>query len=310
MFFENVKIAAQQVGILYIIVLVGVICDKVGFFTEQTAKKCTDLLFYIITPCVIIRSFLTQEFTKETGLSLLTAVGFGFLLHFVAIAINTLLYLKGDREANCIYKYSSIYGNVGYMTLPLTEAILGSEGVFYCSAVVMAFNVVSFTHGVYMMDRKSGKFDPKKLIFNPGVISVLIGLPLFLLRVNLPELIYKPVDFIASTQTPVAMLIFGTFLAHTKLNDILKHKKILLVALSKLIILPAVMIVIYKLAGLSGTLLTALTISSCAPTANNTVMFAAKYDKDTSLAAQVVATVSFMSVITMPIIIAAVQTIA
>lgn len=310
MFFENVKIAAQQVGILYVIVLIGVVCDKIGIFTEKTAKACTDLLFYIITPCVIIRSFLTQEFTKETGLSLLTAVGFGFLIHFVAIALNTLIYIRSDKEKNCIYKYSSIYGNVGYMTLPLTEAILGSEGVFYCSAVVMAFNVVSFTHGVYMMDRKSGKFNPKKLIFNPGVISVLIGLPLFLLKINLPEMVYKPIDFIAETQTPVAMLIFGTFLAHTQLSDVFKHKKIMLVALSKLILLPAVMIVIYKLAGLSGTLLTALTISSCAPTANNTVMFAAKYEKDTSLAAQVVATVSFMSIITMPIIIAAVQTLA
>lgn len=310
MFFENVKIAAQQVGILYIIVLVGVICDKVGIFTEKTAKATTDLLFYIITPCVIIKSFLTQEFTKETGLSLLTAVGFGFLLHFVAIGLNTLIYLKSDKEKNCIYKYSSIYGNVGYMTLPLTEAILGSEGVFYCSAVVMAFNVVSFTHGVYMMNRNPGGFNFKKLIFNPGVISVAIGLPLFLLKVQLPEIIYQPIDFIALTQTPVAMLIFGAFLAHTKLGDVFKHKKIFLVALSKLILLPAIMIAIYKLAGLGGTLLVALTISSCAPTANNTVMFAAKYNKDTSLAAQVVAIVSFISIITMPIIIAAVQTIA
>ena len=105
------------------------------------------------------------------------------------------------------------------------------------------------------------------------------------------------------------MLIFGTFLSHTKLNDILKHKQILLVTLMKLIVLPAVMIGIYKLFGLSGTLLVALTISSCAPTANNTVMFAAKYNKDTSLAAQVVATVSFISVVTMPLIIAAVQTL-
>lgn len=310
MFLENVRITAQQVGILYILVLVGAICDKVGVFTEKTAKACTDLLFYVIAPCVIVRSFLAQEFTKETGLSLLTAVGFGFLLHFVGIALNTLLYLKSDKEKNCIYKYSSIYGNVGYMTLPLTEAILGSEGVFYCSAVVMAFSIISFTHGVYLMDGKSGKFDPKKIIFNPGIISVLISLPLFLLKIELPELLYKPIDFIAETQTPVAMLIFGTFLAHTKLSDVFKHKKILLVALSKLILLPGIMIVIYKLAGLGGTLLTALTISSCAPTANNTVMFAAKYNKDTGLAAQVVATVSFISIITMPVIIAAVQTIA
>ena len=78
----------------------------------------------------------------------------------------------------------------------------------------------------------------------------------------------------------------------------------------KLLILPAAMVGIYYLLGISGTLLIALTISACAPTANNTVMFAAKYNKDTSLAAQIVATVSFTSIITIPLIIAAVQTIA
>lgn len=310
MFFENVKITAQQVGILYIIVLVGAICDKIGLFTEKTAKACTDLLFYIITPCVIVQSFLNQEFTKETGIKLLVAVGCGFLMHFVAIILNVPLYRKGDREKNDLFRYSSIYGNVGYMTLPLTEAILGTEGVFYCSAVVMAFNTVSFTHGVYVMNSNGGKFDKKKLFFNPGVISVLIGLPLFLLKVDLPDIINQPISYISSMQTPIAMLIFGTFLAHTRFNDIFKYKKILLVSVMKLFVLPAAMVGIYYLLGLSGTLLTALTISACAPTANNTVMFAAKYNKDTGLAAQIVAMVSFISVITMPLIIAAVQTIA
>lgn len=309
MFLDNVLIAARQVGILYIMVIIGVVCDKLGLFTEKTGKACTDLLFYIITPCVIINSFFTSEFTKESGTKLLIALGCGFLLHFIAIAINTPLFSKGDKDENCVYKYGAIYGNVGYMTLPLTQAILGSEGVFYCSAVVMAFNVVSFTHGVFMMDR-SKSFDAKKLILNPGVIAVLIGLPFYLFRISLPEIISKPVDFIAGTQTPIAMIIFGTFLANAQLKSIFTHKKIFLVALSKLIVLPAVMITIYKLMGLSGTLLVALAISSCAPSANNTVMFSAKYDKDTRLASQLVAMVSFISIITIPLIIAAVQTIA
>ncbi|MDD6275372.1 MAG: AEC family transporter [Clostridia bacterium] len=309
-FLQNMQIAAQQVGILYIIVLVGIICDKIGIFTEKTGKACTDLLFYIITPAVIINSFLTQEFNRDSATKLLIAVGCGFLLHFVAIAINTPLFSKGDREENCVYKYGAIYGNVGYMTLPLTQAILGDEGLFYCSGVVVAFNVIAFTHGVYMMDSTKSKFDFKKLILNPGVISVIIGLPIYLLKLNLPEIIVKPIDYIASTQTPVAMLIFGTFLAHTKIKDIFKHKKMFLVAVSKLIVLPAIMFVLYRLMGLTGTLLSALCISSCAPSANNTVMFAAKYQKDTGLASQVVAAVSFMSVLTMPLIIAAVNTVA
>lgn len=310
MFLENVKIAAQQVGILYIMVLAGVICDKIGLFTEKTGKACTDLLFYIITPSVIINSFLTQEFTRDSGMKLLIAVGCGFLIHFIGIAINTPLFSKGDKDENCVYKYGAIYGNVGYMTLPLTQAILGAEGVFYCSAVVMAFNVVSFTHGTFMMDKKAEKFEIKKLILNPGVISVLIGLPFFLLNIHLPELFMKPVSYISSMQTPLAMLVFGTFLSNTKLGDIFRHKKIFLVALSKLIVLPAIMFAVYRLFGLTGNLLIAMTISSCAPSANNTVMFSAKYDKDTGLAAQVVATASFISIITIPLIIAAVQTVA
>lgn len=310
MFLENIKLLAQQVGILYIIVIAGVICDKIGLFTEKTGKACTDLLFYVITPCVIINSFFTQEFTKESGMKFLIAVGFGFLMHFVAIGINTPLFSKGNHDENCVYKFGSIYGNVGYMTLPLTQAILGSEGVFYCSAVVLAFNVVCFTHGVFMMENSNKKFNLKLLILNPGVIAVLIGLPLYLLNINLPEVIVKPVTLVSDMQTPLAMLIFGTFLANTDVRKIKEHKKIFLVSLSKLIIMPAIMIGMFLLFGLKGTLLTALAISSCAPSANNTVMFSAKYNKDTGLAAETVAIVSFISIITMPVIIAAVQTVA
>lgn len=202
MFLDNFLIAARQVGILYVMVLVGVICDRIGWFTEKTGKACTDLLFYIITPSVIINSFFTREFTKDSGIKLLIAVGCGFLLHFIAIAINTPLFSKGNRDKNCVYKYGAIYGNVGYMTLPLTEALLGSEGVFYCSAVVMAFNVVSFTHGVFMMDKGKG-FDAKKLILNPGVIAMLIGLPFFLFKVPLPELVTKPLTLLLTRRPPL-----------------------------------------------------------------------------------------------------------
>lgn len=309
MFLENIRTTAGQVGILYVMVLVGFICDKTGIFTEKTGKSCTDLLFYLITPAVIVNSFLTQSFSKDSAVKLLISIGCGFLMHFAAIGINTPLFSKGDRDLNCVYKYASIYGNVGYMTLPLTQALLGSEGVFYCSAVVMAFNVVSFTHGTFMMDKSAEKFEAKKLVLNPGVISVLIGVPFYISGITLPVLIAKPVSFVASMQTPFAMIVFGTFLANTKFAEIFKNKKIFLVALSKLIVLPALMYGIYRLLGLSGNLLTALTISACAPSANNTVMFSAKYNKDTGLAAQIVATVSFISIITIPVIIAAVQTI-
>ena len=50
MFLKNMLLAGEQVIILYLIAAVGFVADKVGFFPEKTAKNCTDLLFYIVTP--------------------------------------------------------------------------------------------------------------------------------------------------------------------------------------------------------------------------------------------------------------------
>lgn len=313
MFLQNVLIASEQVAILYILVAVGAIADKAGIYTEKVAKSCTDLLFYIITPAVIIESFLSLEYNAETAKSLFIAMGCGFILHIVSAAISALVFNRCPTDQRCIYKYSCAYGNCGYMALPLAGAVLGNEGVFYCSAVIISFQVFSFTHGIYTITKgKEGekvKFDFKKLILNPGVISVIIGLPLFLLSVQLPEIIAKPMSYIASLNTPVAMLIFGTYIANTNFRSIFKNWRIFAVSLVKLIILPLLLISAFRFAGITGSLLVALSISAGAPTANNTVMFAAKYDRNTGLASQTVAVVSFISIVTLPVMIALAQAV-
>ena len=313
MFFQNVLVASEQVAILYIIVAVGAIADKIGIYTEKVAKSCTDLLFYIITPAVIIESFFTLEYNPETAKGLFIALACGFVLHIVSAIISSIVFNRCPIDQACIYKYSCAYGNCGYMALPLADAVLGDEGVFYCSAVVISFQIFSFTHGIHVINKgKDGekvKIDFKKLIVNPGVLSVIVGLPIFLLSVKLPEIISSPIHYIASLNTPVAMLIFGTYIANTNFKSIFKNWRIFAVSLVKLIILPLLLISAFRLAGITGSLLVALSISAGAPTANNTVMFAAKYDRNTGLASQTVAVVSFISIITLPVMIALAQAV-
>ncbi len=307
-FFGSMKLAAEQVAILYLVVAIGVIADKTGTFTEKIAKLCTGLLFYVITPAVIIRSFLDIEKTSETSRGLFIAIGCGLLLHLVAAIINIPFFRKGDPNKSSVLKFACVYGNCGYMALPLANALIGPEGVFYCSAVIMAYQMFVFTHGVYIMSEKrsdgKSRFDLKKLVLNPGTLSVAVGLPLFLLGANLPRIIVEPVAYIASMNTPMAMLIFGTYLSKVEIKKVFSEGRILLVSFSKLIVLPLLMLLIFKLFGLTGNLLSALIISASAPTANNTVIFAAKYNRDTAFASQTVASVSLLSIITMPFMIA------
>lgn len=307
MFLSNMMIAAKQVVILYLLVAVGAVCDKVHLFTEKTAKACTDLLFYVITFCVIVQSFLTMDNTSSNTKNLLIAIGCGMLMHLVAALISVPLFRKGDKARNAVFRYAAVFGNCGYMGLPLTNAVLGTQGVFFCSAVIVAFQVCAFTYGIYVMtadQEGKGAFDWKMILLNPGVIAVIVGLPLYFSNLQLPTVFLQPVQYLSDMNTPLAMLIFGTYLAHADFRTMLREKKIALVALCKLILLPLILLGFYILFGIRGTLLATLVLTASAPSANNTVMFAAKYDKDTGLAAQTVSAVSLISIVTMPAMIA------
>ena len=306
MFIQNMSMAAQQVAILYLIVAVGFIADRIGIFKQTTAKLSNDLLFYVITPVVIVQSFLNMEFNKETISLFLLA----FVCMFTTLVVGIFIvipFFRKDKENSSIYKYAVSYGNMGYMALPLCQSLLGSEGVFYCSAGVVAFNILSLVHGIWLMKKGTENdegFKIKTIILNPGVLSVAVGLPLFISGIELPEIINGAVTHIANLNTPLAMIFLGTYIANSDLKAMFKQKQNYLVALLKLLVLPVIMFAIFKLIGLSGTIITACMISASVPSATNTVMFAAKYGKDTGVASTVVAFCSLLSVLTIPVMIA------
>jgi predicted permease len=247
-----------------------------------------------------------MEFNKDTISSFLVA----FLCMFATLTVGIFIvipFFRKDGNDSSIFKYAVSYGNMGYMALPLCQSLLGSEGVFYCSAGVVAFNILSFVHGIWLMKKGTKNddgFKIKTIILNPGVLSVAVGLPLFVLGLDLPEVINGAVTHIANLNTPLAMIFLGTYIANSDLKAMFKQKQNYMVALLKLLVLPGIMLVIFKLLGLSGTILTACMISASVPSATNKVMFAAKYGKDTGVASTVVAFCSLLSVLTIPVMIA------
>ncbi len=304
MFLENLFTTAQQVFILYILIAVGFFADKSGLYTEKASKLNTNLLFYIVTPLVVVNSFLSIDNSPENLKNFGIAALLGVAIHVIGILFVIPFFRKTKKSKAGIYRYACVYGNCGYMALPLVQAVLGPQGTFYCSAVIMIFNIFCFTHGIYIIGAQKGGFDFKKLFINPGTIGVAIGLPLYLFGVELPTVIATPISSLAALNTPLAMLIFGTYIAHTDIKTMFTDKNIYLVGLIKLIAVPLVMIGAFKLFNIPTILATAIAVSASAPCANNTVIFAGKYDLDTGTASKTVALVSFFSIITMPVMIA------
>ena len=105
------------------------------------------------------------------------------------------------------------------------------------------------------------------------------------------------------------MIVFGTFLANCNFKNFFVKKEVYFVSFLRLILIPVIMLFVFKLIGVSGNMFIALTISASAPVATNTAMYAAKYENDTALSSELVGQTSIFSIATMPVIVALAQVI-
>ena len=303
-FLSNLQTVAIQVLILYLIASIGFVADKTKIFVQADGKRLVDLLFNLILPVAIINSFLSMERTPEHIKGLLIAFALAVLTHLLGIGISAVSFKKKTVLQQGIYHYATTFSNAAFLALPLAESVVGKEGVFYCSCYVAVFNVFAFTYGISQISGGKAKINIKNLFLNPGSTSVIIGIPLFLLQVHLPDFLSDAMQRVAACNSPMAMIVFGTFFANCNFKNIFAKKEIYFVSLMRLIVIPVVMLLVFKLCGVDGKMLIALTISASAPVATNTAMYAAKYDNDTALPSELVGQTSIFSIVTMPVIVA------
>lgn len=304
-FLNSALKIGEQVIILFILMFVGFISTKTKLITDKSISGFVNVLLYIVTPCLIINSFLSVKFTSDTLKYLLVAAGCAVLSHIIGIAVSYLIHDKEETKKS-VYRFGTVFSNAGYMGLPLAQAVFGNEGVFYGSVYVVVFNIIQWTYGITLYN-KSGNSKLKTLI-NPGTIGVIVGLPLFLMKVTLPEIIGTPLGYLSSLNTPIAMLVTGYYFALSDVKKGIKNAKMWIAIALRMTVIPMLALLLFKYGfGMSGVLLCSCVLPASAPTAVNTMVLASKYGADTDIALKLVTVSTALSIITMPLILAFAQ---
>lgn len=293
---------SQQVLILFVLIAVGYICGKTKLINEAGSKVMADIVLYFVTPCVIINAF-QREFDVTMLIKLIVSAVCSALILFASVVVAQVLFRKQDPHKASIYKFSTVFSNCGYMSLPLQQALLGEEGVFFGATFVAMFNIYVWSYGIITMKGKGEKGSGLKILINPGIIGTLIGVVLFLCSVTLPTIIAQPVVYLASLNSPVPMLIIGYYLSKADLKKAFTDKWSYVSMGLRLIVLPIVSLFVLLLCGIDGVLLVSLVISVASPVAAITTMMSAKYGHDTELSVSLVSASTLLSLVTMPLIV-------
>ncbi|MGN1073866.1 MAG: AEC family transporter [Eubacteriales bacterium] len=119
-----------------------------------------------------------------------------------------------------------------------------------------------------------------------------------------PSLILTPLETIGATNTPLAMLVLGGFLAKLNPREAVSDGKALLSYAGRLVICPVVCAVILVLLPVSEEAQTAMFIISAMPASTSLGLQAALYGSDGPYAAQLVAMSTLLSVVSIPLVTA------
>ncbi len=294
---ENFIIIAQQVLVLFILIAVGFICGKKKIITDFSARHMTDIVLYVVTPCVMISAF-QREFSFELLSGLIICVTCSALIFAVSILICNLIF-----HDKAVIRFATIYSNCAFMSLPLQKAILGDGGWFYGSIFVAVFNIFVWTHGLVSMSGDKKQLSFKKLVLNPGLIGVLLAIILFITGFKLPYIISQPVEYLAVLNTPLPMLIIGFYLSQADFKKAFTDKGVYFSSAVRLIALPMITAVVMSLCRVTPIITMACVIATSAPTAATTTMFATKFNKDVELSVSIVAATTVFSLATMPLVV-------
>ncbi len=299
---------ATQVLILFLLMGVGILCKKYKLLNTDAVKCISDVVLYCVTPCVIIRSFADTSFNTEKLKALLFTLLITLLIHGGMILLSRFLVRDQDDSRQRMLQFAVVFSNVGYMGLPLQEALLGSEGAFYSGMYIAVFNAAMWTYGLFLMSGDKTTVSPKKALLSPGVLGVVIGFAVFMIpsffpSFTLPHILYAPIHHLANLNTPLPMLVIGYYLADINFKAIIKDIKCFYVIFLRLVVMPLLALGVLYLCGVRGVMLVSLVISVSTPIAAVTTMFSTKYDRYPHLSCNLVSLSTLLSVFTMPLIV-------
>lgn len=296
------SIIFKQEVIMLLLIIVGILCFKVGIITASGRKDMSSLVLSVVNPIVILLAY-QKEFEMRLLRGLVTSLVLSAIAFAVAILVSNLLIRRKDGRETDIERFSAIYSNCGFMGIPLVNALFGSEGVFYLTAFLTMFNLLIWTHGIIQISGVRSIKSVKKALLSPSIIAIAVGMILFLARISLPDIMYQSLDYVAMMNTPLAMLVAGATIAETNVFNAFKNIRIYWVTLIKLAIIPLILLAIFRLISVDDTVKLTVITAMSAPTATMGTLFCLRYDKNSKYASEIFAVTTLISTATLPLVI-------
>lgn len=288
--------------ILFLYLLVGFYCRKKQKISDSVKSGLSELLLTVMLPCMVFESFhisFSLALLRECSLALLIAV----LLSGVALLLCTLLFCKAEPFVRPVLQFGLLINNSAFAGLPVIEGLFGESGLLLSSIFIIPNRIMMWTSGLSFFtadeDRRSAA---KKVLFNPAVIAVYLGLLRMFFDPPFPAFLDSALQGLGNCTSPLAMILVGAGLADCGILSSFAEKRVWLLVLLRQLLLPLACLAVLRLFAVDPLTIGISVILTGMPVAANTVVFAQKFGADSELASKCVFVSTLTSLITAPLL--------
>ena len=329
----SITVVLQQMIMIFILIGIGLLLYKKEMLSEITSKQISGIIVNVTNPALLICSAF-QEGPKVSLPELGMALGIYLIVYAVLIAVSFLIprILRVPDMYHYSYQMLTIFGNVGFIGIPLASAVLGTESLIFVSIYNLIYNILIYTFGISLLQKAAVKqstatqhaavgsvsqsipvgqsvdsntrvtsFSWKKLI-NAGTISAAATIIFYLSDFNIPVIASSTLTYMGQATTLLSMLVLGASVAQMTPKDIFSHPRLYGFTLLRQILVPIGCILLLRPFIQNPLILNTTALMLAVPAANMPLMLSKQLHVETDTISQGIILTTILSLVTIPVV--------
>lgn len=309
----SITVVLQQMIMIFILICIGLLLYKKEMLSEMSSKQISGIIVNVTNPALLICSAF-REGPKVSLSELGTALGAYMVVYAILIAVSFLIprILRVPDMYHYSYQMLTIFGNVGFIGIPLATAVLGPESLIFVSIYNLIFNVLIYTFGISLLQKAAARQLPnsdtivtspawKKLI-NAGTISAAATIIFYLSDFSVPVIVSSSLNYMGQATTLLSMLVLGVSVAQMAPKDIFSHPKLYGFTLLRQILVPIGCILLFRPFIQDSLILNTMALMLAVPAGNMPLMLSKQLHVETDTISQGIILTTILSLVTIPVV--------
>lgn len=296
----NSLVVLEQMVMIFILILTGFVLYKKKMISDSASKDLSALVVNVCSPGLIIVSMFNDlsQIPRENVI-FVGIIGVIFYLFLIFFGYFLVWVLKVPEYLKNAYVLMTVFGNTGFIGIPVALAIIGPESMVYVIVFNFLFNLTIFTFGIMLLKKDTqGNKQSWKDYLSPGLIACIAAFGIYWFQIRLPEEIETLAGYYGNACTLLSMIVIGISLAGMKVKDMLRNRRLLIFVFIRFIALPILLALALRPV-LPDLLIRAVVILMAAlPVGNFPAMLCEQYGRDPKPIAEGIVVTTILSVFT------------